>query len=255
MGEGEKSIPDTHIIKKNISEANSISKRVNKSHILTNMEYGAIILLSNSSYGKTGNSLYYSNDTNAFQRIYVNSYQYEVTGCSSEYSSYSKSFETKITNKCLAYNNLTNLSHYSNGVYYPIGYVGGGASSTGNIYGVYDLANISGELVSAYTANKNGIVNAITKYYDTYSYNDYVGIISSSNNIHNIYRYKLGDAIKEHFRSFNENGMWHGGVLSQKETSGILIRGGNGDIKNASVYTVSIENEKFEAPFRLVLVN
>ena len=63
----------------------------------------------------------------------------------------------------------------------------------------------------------------------------------------------MGDAIKEHFRSFNENGMWHSGTILQNKNSGILVRGGNKDIKNASVYTTVIEDAEYVAPFRLVL--
>ena len=254
MSEGEKVVPNAHILKKRVTGIKEIIDKTSKSHLLTNMEYGAVVLLSNSSYGKTGNSLYDGNDTKVFQRIYVNSYEHEMTGCSSEYSGYSKQFITEKTSKCIAYNDLTNYTHYSNGVYYPIGYVGAGASTTGNIYGVYDLANINGEIVSAYTAKRDGSINNATSYYDAYSYSDYLGKVYSSNNIYNLYRYKMGDAIKEHFRSFNENGMWNGGMLVQNADEGVLIRGGNGDIKNASIYTASFENVEYEAPFRIALL-
>ncbi len=251
VGEGEKVLPNTHILKKKYEDVNSISSKIMKSHLITNMEYGAIILLSNSSYGKTGNMMYTSPDSTTFQRIYANTYEYELTGCSSEYNIHSKSFITEKTNKCIEYNNLTDSSHYSNSVHYPIGYIGGGASSTGNVYGVYDLSKINGELVSAFVADSNGNVNITNtnNYYDFYSYNDYIGNVASSNNIHNLYRYKLGDAIREHFRSLNINGMWHNGVLSQNKNSGIIVRGGYG-----SVYTTSIEDINYEAPFRLVLM-
>ena len=253
MSEGEKVLPNVHILKKNINDANIISSNYSKSHILTNMEYAAVIILSNSQYGKTGNPLYNSNDNITFTRIYGNNYEHEVTGCSSEYNSYSKNILTEKTNKCLEYNDLTNASHYSNSVYYPIGYVGAGSSSTGEVYGVYDLANISGELVAAYIANSDGTIDTNLKYYDKYSYNDYIGKVASSSNIHNLYRYKLGDAIRENFRTFSENGMWNGGVLLQNKNTGILVRGGNTNPSNTSVYTTSIEDVEYEAPFRIVL--
>lgn len=253
MGEGEKILPNVHIIKKKITEANAISNKISKSHLLTNMEYAAIIILSNSAYGKTGNSLYSDKDMMTFTRIYSNMYEHEVTGCSTEYSTYSKSFITDKTSKCMAYNDLSDVSHYSNGVHYAIGYVGAGASSTGGIYGVYDLANITGELVAAIGADASGQVNTDMKYYDTYSYSDYIGNVSSSSNIHNLYRYKLGDVIRENFRSFSKNGMWNAGVLSQNANTGIMIRGGNNDPSSSSVYTTSIESFEYEAPFRIVL--
>ena len=252
VGEGEKVLPNVNILKKNIIDANTISNSSN-THVLTNMEYGAIVLLSNSMYGKTGNTMYSDKDSNIFTRIYANTYLHEVTGCSSEYNTYSKSFITSKTNKCIEYNDLHDYSHISNSVNYPIGYAGAGASSTGTVYGVYDLANISGELVSAFVTDENGNIDISMNYYDKYSNNDYIGKVSSSGNIHNLYRYKLGDGIREHYRTFSENGMWHGGMLSQNKNSGVLVRGGNGEVANASVYTISIEDINYQAPFRLVL--
>ena len=48
--------------------------------------------------------------------------------------------------------------------------------------------------------------------------------------------------------------MWYSGMLTQNKESGIMIRGGNGDIENASVYTTSIESPDYVAPFRVVLI-
>ena len=254
MGEGEKVLPNVNILKKDIKGAYSVSNSISKSHVLTNMEYAAIVLLSNSAYGKTGNSLYLDKNSANFARIYVNAYAYDVTGCSSEYNNYSKSFLTTETKKCIEYNDLTNLSHVSNSVNYAIGYAGAGASSTGTVYGVYDLASKNGELVSSYLANKEGTVLVPTNYYDVYSYSEYTGNVASSSNVYNINRYKLGDAIKEHFRTFNKNGMWYSGMLTQNKESGVMIRGGNGEIENASVYTTLIESTDYVAPFRVVLI-
>lgn len=249
MGEGEKIIPNINILKKNISDANMISEKHSNSHVLTNMEYGAVILLSNSSYGKTGNPLYQDEDNYTFTRIYANTYEYEVTGCSSEYNSRSKNIITEKTKNCIKYNDLNNYSHISNSISYQIGYAGAGASTTGTIYGVYDLASIDGEIVSGFVVDSTGNINSSLKYYDLYSYSEYIGKIVSSSNIYNLYRYKLGDAIREHYRSFSEYGMWNDGVLNQKKNSGILVRGAE-----ASVYSVSIEDSNYIAPFRLVLI-
>lgn len=247
MGESEKSLPNTNILKKNINDANTISNKY-KSHILTNMEYGAIMLLSNSMYGKTANTMYIDKDNSTFTRIYANTYEYGVTGCSSGYSMHSKGINNEVTKECIPYNDLTNYSHVSNSISYPIGYVGAGASTTGTINGVYDLASITGEIVAGFVADTSGTVNTDIKYYDVYSYNEYVGKISSSSSIYNLYRYKLGDGIREHYRSFSEYGMWHNGMLVQNSDTGIIVRGANN-----SAYSMSIENITLEAPFRLVL--
>lgn len=252
IGNNTKSLPNVIFVKKNINDAvmDSESLIKGKTHLLTNMEYASIVMLSNSMYGKSGNSNYLNKDNYTFKRIYVNTNVNDVTGCSTEYNKYSKNFITMLNSNCIAYNDLTSLSHVANSINYPIGQLGPGSSSTGTIYGVYDLANRYGELVAAYSVSLKDDVNA--SHYDLYSDNAYTGLISSSKSISNLYRYKLGDAIKENIRSLSENGMWSSGMLEQK-TNGVIIRGGNGDIKNASVYTSSMVDIDTISPYRVVI--
>jgi hypothetical protein len=247
LGTGEKSIPNINMLKKNIDDANVIANK-HKSHVLTNMEYGAIILLSNSSYGKTNNNTYISNNDYTFTRIYANTYENNITGCSSDYTNRTKNIIVDKTNKCITYNDLTNPSHITNSVSYKIGEKGAGASSTGNISGVYDLTSIDGEIVAGFVVDISGNINTNTKYYDVYSYNEYLGKVSSSSNIYNLYRYKLGDATREHFRNFGNNGMWNSGSLVHNANYGIIVRG-----SEASVYSSSIEEDNYKGSFRLVL--
>ena len=252
MGEGNKVLPNVMMVKKNISDAITLSNQ-NNSHLLTNMEYASIVLLSNSYYGKTGNNDFRDDNNSTFERIYLNNYLYNQTGCSSEYNSYSKNFITNTSKECVEYNNLSNYTHISNSVNYPVGLIGPGASSTGTIYGVYDLSNINGELVGGIVANSDGTIKLDTNNVDLYSYNSYLGQVKGSKNIYNLNRYKLGDAIRENFRSFSNFGMWNNGVLSQNKNSGVLIRGGNGNSEESCIYTVSIEDYDYVAPFRNVL--
>ena len=147
-----------------------------------------------------------------------------------------------------SYNDLTDYSHFANSINYPIGYAGAGASTTGTINGIYDMANLTGEIVAAFVADESGNITINSNNYDLYSYSDYLGKVMSSSNIYNLYRYKLGDGIREHFRNFGENGMWNSGSLVQNKNSGILVRGAN-----ASIYSTSIEDVSYTAPFRLVL--
>ena len=255
--ENMKSIPNAKILNKNIFDAVSLSNNLlgNKSHLMTNMEYGAVTLLSNSFYGKSGNNDYISADNLTFQRVYGNNYLYNMTGCGTDYNSYSKSYSTSITKTCIEYNDARNLSHISNSVNYPVGKVGFGSSTTGTIYGVYDMVIYTGELVAGVTVDQNGDTKINSKYLDKYSYNNYLGSIKSSSTINNLYRYKLGDAIRENFRSFSENGMWNNGNIFQNVIEGIIIRGGNGIEKDTSIYTVSIEDYNKEYPFRTILVS
>ena len=252
-GDNLRSIPEATMMKKNISEAISLSSNVvkGKSSLLSNMEYASIVILSNSSYGKSGNSNYYTDDNYTFKRIYNNNYLYDLTGCSSDYTNFSKSFNTNTSKTCVSYNDLTNASHIANGIKYNIYEIGPGASTTGTVYGVYDMANVHGEILDAFVTNNLGVSDYSSNHSDLYSYNEYQGIVGSSSSAYNLNRYKLGDAIKENFRTLSKNGMWQGGVLEQKEKEGVLLRGGNEDIKNSSIYTTSIVDYEYKAPFRI----
>lgn len=254
MNEGStlKSLPNAKISKKKVFDAINLSENLikGKTHLLTNMEYASIILLSNSQYGKTGNNMYQSTDNYHFQRVYANTYSYDLTGCSTEFNQYTKNFSNTLSNNCVEYNNLTNYSHVSNSINYPIGEIGPGASSTGTIYGVYDLANRNGEMVAGFSYSLKDKIK--TSYYDLYSDSNYQGKVASSKSIKYLYRYKLGDMIRESFRTISENGMWNSGLLEQKE-NGVILRGGSGEMKNASVYTASFVSVDTEAPFRVVI--
>ena len=254
VSEMNKSLPNMNMAKRNIMEAIKESEKVydKKSHLMTNMEYASILILANSSYGKTGNIMYHSNDNYSFSKIYANSYVNDITGCSTTFTKNAQTYSNSVSNTCISYNNLENYSHIANGVSYPIGLIGPGASSTGTIYGVYDLASRNGEIVAAISNSIKDLVN--TEYLDIYSDSEYIGKISSSKSIYNLYRYKLGDGIKENYRNFNERGMWQNGLLEQQE-NGVMLRGGNGEIKNASVFTASMVNINYEAPYRVVIIN
>ena len=155
-------------------------------HMVKNMEWGAVAYLSQSQYGKYGNDLY----TGSNKEIYMNNYDsggvYFKTG-------YSAGVPVKVaeTTGNYLYNNLT-LGATG------VGYLGAGASTTGTIYGIYDMSggaieNVMGNIVNkngqysttTYVANK---INPLDKYYDFYSYNV---------DFHEVARLKLGDASKE----------------------------------------------------------
>lgn len=214
-------------------------------HLLTNMEWGAVAILSNSSYGKIGNSMYKDNKNNSFAKIYANTNKNGYTGCSSPYSNSTRSYIADLTDKCITYNDFTDYTHISNEVNYPIGGIGIGASTTGTVYGVFDMVGGNTEMVAGLIAKENGEsqVSWNNNYYDLYSYNDYVGVINSANNAKNLYRYKLGDGIRENYRSFSDNGMWYDGVLSQEYKNGYFIRGGNYNSgKGMSIFTSNVSN-------------
>lgn len=226
-------------------------------HLLTNMEWGALTILTNSLYGKSGNSMYFTDNNYTYKRVYINANNSgDYTGCSTNYSNSSNSFVTSTTSGCVRYNDLSDYTHISNGITYPIGQVGPGASTAGTIYGVYDMAGASQEMVSAFVLDETYEVKVLwnENYYDLYSTNTYVGVINDSSNIRNLYRYKLGDGIREHYRTFSDNGMWYSGFLNQSNASGYLVRGGDFESgRGASIYSSDIMPMTNNSAYRVAI--
>ena len=166
-------------------------------HMIKNIEWGAIAYLSYSNYGKWANPLYTEN----YRRVYKNNYYTETnnvfkTGYSSGIYNGNPATDASST---FSYNDLTIAATGQ-------GYRGAGASTTGNVYGVYDMSGGAFEVVIANQVNKSGnfapaaagtwttdstdnIPNS--KYYDKYSYN------TSNYSANSQMRGKLGDATRE----------------------------------------------------------
>ena len=161
-------------------------------HMEKNMEWGAVAYLSQSKYGKYGNTLYEGD----YRRIYKNNYYqnansvyYYKTG----YSGYSEVAAPSTTNTVL-YNDLTDLGNGQ-------GYKGAGASTTGTVYGIYDMNggsydDVMGNMVNtsgAFYSSSAGFTSPYpdSKYYDKYSYS------TSSTSTTSRSRSKLGDGTKE----------------------------------------------------------
>ena len=154
-------------------------------HILKNIEWGAVAYLTYSNYGIC--------DKNVCHDIYQNNSSYVYTGRSSgdisnnrynEYGNYDYR-GYKISN-----NGIISTDKDKNKI----------ASTTGNIYGVYDLSGGASEVVMAnslnskYSFNKanSGLtVDLEEKYYDSYSYG------RDNSNLLAIYRTVMGDAVGE----------------------------------------------------------
>ena len=141
------------------------------SHMMKNIEWGAVAYLSQSIYGKYGNISY----TGANKEVYKNDGESYITGRSS--GTYSSNSSTSPYGTCL-YNDITDRG---NGT----GSCGGGASTTGNVTGVYDMVGgiweyIMGYLTTASTTWGSGsyfdyanFTSApASKYYDAYTSDD-----------------------------------------------------------------------------------
>ena len=126
-------------------------------HMAKNDEWGAVAYLSQSRYGKYGNTDY----TGVNKEVYINNSSTFITGNSG--GSPSASQTPDITYK---YNDLSNLGEGR-------GQAGPGASTTGTIYGIYDMNGSTNEYVMA-ILNDDVILGGFsslpsTKYYNKYT--------------------------------------------------------------------------------------
>ena len=164
------------------------------SHMIKNMEWGAVAYLKQSKYGL------------GIEDIGINNNSNYITGCGAAAGS-------SESTTCNAYNTTNGMK----------------ASTTGNIYGIYDMSGDSWEYVmgnmlnssNAFYSSGAGFSNIPTsKYYDKYKYD------SSSNTTHT--RGKLGDATKETLKVFGSyTGGWYGDyAIFLNSSSSWLSRGG-----------------------------
>ena len=140
------------------------------SHMMKNMEWGAVAYLSSSIYGR------YTNASTCIEsgcEVWINNNSSYTTGCAGSSVSASEA------STCNAWNTATGVN----------------ASTTGNIYGIYDMSGGAAEYVMG---NYNDTISSAgfssmpeAKYYDKYTGTD------SSSESSDFTKYHLGDATKE----------------------------------------------------------
>ena len=112
-----------------------IDSEITDIHMIKNSEWGAVAYLSQSKYGKYGNNDYEV----ANKEVYQNKSTSFITGNSNGTPSQDESIM-----QC-KYNDITNNC-------------GIGASTTGNIYGIYDMSGGAWEYTMGVFANLNGVL-------------------------------------------------------------------------------------------------
>ena len=186
-------------------------------HMMKNMEWGAVAYLSSSIYGRYTDSSTcvasgcetWINNVNTYAS---GSYGPSITGCSGS------SVSAGIANS---------MSACANG--YSWSGLGVNASTNGNITGIYDMSGgaweyVMGNMVDGtgnFYPSSSGLTKPDVKYYDSYAY--------SANSYNDHARGKLGDATKETLKTFgSEIGGWYGDNASLPHaTSSWFVRGGN----------------------------
>jgi hypothetical protein len=155
-------------------------------HMMRNMEWGAIAYLSSSIYGR------YTNSTTCISsgcEIWANLYSSFKTGCAGN------SVYATAASVCNAWNTSTGVN----------------ASTTGNQYGIYDMSGGAKEYVMGNMVDSSGAFypslatfssTPTSKYYDSYAYD------ASSHITHS--RGLLGDATKETLKTYGSlTGGWY----------------------------------------------
>ena len=183
-------------------------------HMIKNSEWGAVAYLSHSKYGTCSGG--------SCVEIGINNNSNYLTGCGATAGSAKSSV-------CDAYNT-------SNGML---------ASTTFNIYGVYDfsggtaeytMANIVGTDGKTMMTNSSGISTyPNAKYYDKYSY-------SGNNSDAAKIKSKLGDGIKEMFNDATNDKLWYGDSawIAHGSNAAWFTRGAaSGNGSSAGVFTSS----------------
>ena len=233
------------------------------SHMMKNIEWGAVAYLSQSKYGKYGNTAY----SGVNKEVYINNYyntpggyaNYMLTGCSAGAPS-------KASSNTCAYT-------------YEKENTGTGASTTGNIYGIYDMSGGAHEYVmgnirtddnkqqmSGYQntgSNNSGFAGLNsdatsvvgdrnypdTKYYDSYVY-------STINTDHST-RYIKGDATYEVSQGDGTNNGWYSDYAAFVNKYGPWFYRGsnNSSTTKAGVFSFlsTYGNLRIDTSFRLVL--
>lgn len=264
----------------NISTQFTISKKFQsygltanlEAHMLKNIEWGAVAYLTHSSYGLCKNS--------SCRDIYINNSSDLFTGRSAGDVSGSNEI---IINKLYPEAKNSQNKYSSTGYYNYQGYLfnyegeltkvrnaGKISSTTGNIYGVYDLVGGASENVLGNSSTSSGEFNSMqagsswngnkvlaSKYYDKYDY----AKDSSSNNLWT--RSILGDGTSENvILNSNKFSSWKVGVridgglaVSNDSSYPWVTRGGKyGDV-NAGIFSFGNYNggSNQENTFRSVL--
>ena len=262
---------DAYRISKVLTESGNIyglNSSSTDSHLMKNSEWGAVSYLSQSKYGLDGtdiviNSVYLNNTTKSV---------YAVTGCAS-----STADASAVSTTIGALNNRT-----QSGVYVWTQKNGTAASSTGTIYGIYDMSGGSWERTSSLVNNGNSNLTThgsqviadlkngkSTKYITVYPYDSSkdntsisntganLNTASQANYVKNTKIY--GDAIRETSTAGTGSNAWYSDTsYFTGLNSPFFIRGGAYNNKSGAglfYFNRHIGNSVYAHGFRSVLVS
>ena len=278
---------DAYNIAKGMTEEGNIYglTKATDSHLMKNSEWGAVAYLSQSQYGLDKLEVCINNvnlnsgeskRTNTAGKSGIDSV-YAVTGCTTASTS------TKEVVKTMADITGTTGNIANNEVYTWNQLNGGKASSSGTIYGIYDLSGGAWERTATYIANSHGklktyglsivydgsvLKTSSTKYTTVYPFDsstDNTGITDNDANLNtastNNYKKNTliyGDAIRETSMVGNESKSWCGDYSYYPGLyTPFSVRGGSfWDGSSAGLFSFSRHHghSNYNSGFRAVLV-
>ena len=186
-------------------------------HMMKNNEWGVVAYLSHSKYGI--NSEIYKNNSSGY---YTGRSGGNVSGKTSADSVYTNISSTDQNNEYGYYTYDGYLLNYNTNTKSQTRDLSKVASSTGNIYGIYDLSGGSNEYVMGVMVSSDGKFNVAsagnwsttltpsTKYYNSYSYD----VSSNSTKYSTFTRGNLGDATIEVLTSSSNRKSWYDDLAS-----------------------------------------
>ena len=204
-------------IENNYASNYGINASTVDTHMIKNIDWGAVSYLSSSIYGRYDKT---STCISSGCQVWINnvntaasgSYGSSITGCSG--SSVGASTANSMTACASGYDWST---------------LGVNASTTGNTYGIYDMDGgdyeyVMGNMVNSsgnYNISSSTLIQPNSKYYDSYAY---------STASFDTFRGKLGDATKEILKALNSysGGWYNGSCYFPTDATGVWFNRGCG---------------------------
>ena len=198
-------------------------------HMMKNMEWGAVTYLYHSKYGRCTDGVCTEVQVNSYYKSIYDStnaihFKYMKTGCGPQADG-----STSYDEVCNEYNTV----------------LGKLASTTGNVYGIYDMSGGSYDSVMGNTVDHSSTYGVFyssssefttapgKKYYDQYNYGD--SQYDSS-------RGKLGDATKETYNWYKDDHSFPWSNASWFNRGGLYGNGTSNGLFNYSRYTACAED-------------
>lgn len=261
-----------------VSSQHGLSSSGVDSHMMKNTEWGAVAYLAYSAYGSSNvwNNSYYEGEV-ANRTTFASGYD-TMTGMVCQngaddstpytYEKTGKAYDEANGKITIKYKNISNNAPTGNEVtkvfYRYNTTMGMHGSTTGNIYGVYDMTGGAWEYMAAYVDNGQQTGNTTSVFgKDANKYNKYVNVYQKGTSDTGQANYEAnanwkGDAVHETSTAGTGSTSWNGDYsYFPYSTSPVFVRGGNfynGGYAGVFAFSILSGYADYSCGFRVVLV-